>query len=128
MKIRYSPSTGTFYPYDIAYATIPADVMDVADAEYHRAQTRKPGETFSFDAAGTLAFVLAPAVNPNDAINAQIAAMEAAVFLNRGSRELQMRQIEQAASGNPIALAAQPYYVKLKALDDQIRALRAQIK
>jgi hypothetical protein len=54
--------------------------------------------------------------------------------MNRGSRELAMRQIEEraqadATANNTVAqiLDAQPFYVKLKALDDQISALRIQL-
>ena len=75
-------------------------------------------------------------VDPNIAIQAQIDALEAATYLNRGSRELQLRLMEREAvdlaeANNVTAaqvLAVQPYYVKLKALDDQIRALRGQLK
>ena len=66
--------------------------------------------------------------NPNDAINAQIAALEARAYLNRGSRELEMRQIEKELNNDAALLSKQPYYMRLKWLDDQIRALRAQLK
>ena len=73
----------------------------------------------------------APSVN----IGAQIANLEASVYLNRGSRELELRLMEREAAAQAIApatpadlLAVQPYYRKLKALDDQIKALRANLK
>jgi hypothetical protein len=70
-------------------------------------------------------------------ILAQIAQLERETMLNRGSRELEMRLIEREAatvaadSGGTVTpqqvLAAQPYYVKLAALNSQIAALRGQL-
>lgn len=72
----------------------------------------------------------APYISPQD----QIAALEAQYYINRGSRELELRLMEREAfnmateghSAEDI-LADQPYYIKLKALDDAIKELRAQI-
>lgn len=72
--------------------------------------------------------------DPKIAIQQQIDTLETQSLMNRGSRELAMRQIEQQAQIEATAentadaiLAAQPFYVKLKALDDQISALRVQL-
>lgn len=56
-------------------------------------------------------------------------------YLNRGARELQLRLMEKegaelaAARGltKEQVLAATPYYVRLKALDEEIKALRVQL-
>jgi hypothetical protein len=73
-------------------------------------------------------------------IQSQIDELERNAMENRGSRELHLREMEReaaaeaAAASTPDApvtadqvLAQVPYYVKLKALDDQISALRAQL-
>lgn len=87
-----------------------------------------------------------PKPTPQPTIEEQKAALLAKIdFLernsmeNRGARELHLAEMERAAQAqaealstpeNPITaadvLAQVPYYVKLKALDDEIRALRNQ--
>ncbi len=54
MKIRYSATTGTFYPYDVDYPVLPDDLIDVEESDQTRVLSRSPGETFSFDADGML--------------------------------------------------------------------------
>lgn len=66
---------------------------------------------------------------------AQIDQLERDSLLNRGSRELELRLMEKeavdlaAAAGVTVEayLATVPYYVRLKTLNDQITALRAQL-
>lgn len=48
MNIRYSKSTGNFYPYTEDYATLPDDITDVDYADFERAMARQPGQTFAF--------------------------------------------------------------------------------
>lgn len=48
MKIRYSKTTGTFYPLDIEYKNLPADLVEVPIEDYHRAMARPAGHTFDF--------------------------------------------------------------------------------
>lgn len=69
------------------------------------------------------------------AIQDQIDDLERNALENRGARELHLRLMEQEAVSLASAagvttdeyLATVPYYVKLKALDDQITELRAQL-
>lgn len=61
MNIRYAKSTGNFYPYTEDYATLPADIIDVAYADFERAMARQPGQTFSFK-RGKLVIADAPPV------------------------------------------------------------------
>jgi translation elongation factor EF-Ts len=68
------------------------------------------------------------------AIETEIAALESGSIMNRGAREMAMRQIEERAQLDATAentadqiLAMQPFYVKLKQVDDQISALRVQL-
>lgn len=80
--------------------------------------------------------------NPNEAIDAQIEAIERETMVPRVLRELALVQMEDLATrkaaawneANPNSppytaatyLAVNSAYVKTKAVDDQIRALRAQ--
>lgn len=73
--------------------------------------------------------------NPNVAINAQIASLEASSMLNRGSREMEIYLIEKEAREYSttygltmeVVLSGNSYYPKLKALDASAAALRAQL-
>lgn len=44
-KTRFSKLTGCFYPLDIAYASLPADVIEVPISEFDTAMSRKSGDT-----------------------------------------------------------------------------------
>lgn len=76
------------------------------------------------------------APDQNQATISKIDSLERESMLNRGSRELELFLMEDraaqvaAAKGYPVeaVLGANVYYVKLKALDEQIGALREQIK
>lgn len=43
--MRFAKSTGCFYPETENYPTLPADIIDVPQADYEAATARKPGET-----------------------------------------------------------------------------------
>ncbi len=112
MKIRYSTTTKTFYPYDIDYPVVPADVIDVEFEDHLRALAREVGETFSFDADGVLTIHAAPPPNPNDEILAQIAQIEATVTPRR------MREATLNIAGAAAWLAT---------VNTQIATLRARL-
>ena len=69
-----------------------------------------------------------PVINPNAAINAQITAIETATQVPRVLREFMMRVTEKDAVATAGNLALDVAYQRVKAVDDQIRALRAQLK
>jgi hypothetical protein len=49
MKTRYSPVTGSFYPFDIDYGEdLPPDVIEVSQEDYHQAMSRPDGYLFKF--------------------------------------------------------------------------------
>lgn len=77
MKIRYSASTGAFYPYDIDYPSLPDDVQHVDGADYQKAMARAPGETFDFDASGALTIYPAPVESQADALARALSAVRA---------------------------------------------------
>ncbi|HWT40970.1 MAG TPA: hypothetical protein VN081_06955 [Dongiaceae bacterium] len=75
-----------------------------------------------------------PYIDTRAEIQAQIDQLERESLMNRGSRELAMRQIEERAQLDATAentaeqiLAAQPFYARLKQVDDQVSALRVQL-
>ncbi|PTR06461.1 MULTISPECIES: hypothetical protein [unclassified Novosphingobium] len=45
--MKFSPSTGNFYPDDIDYPTLPSDLVEVDEAEYAKAMARAPDENFT---------------------------------------------------------------------------------
>lgn len=42
--MRFSKSTGCFYPEDVAYRELPADLIDVPQEDFHSAMARAPGD------------------------------------------------------------------------------------
>lgn len=68
--IRFSQTTGTFYPYDIDYKNVPADVIDVPLAQFKLAMSRKPGETFTIENAAAVIHA-APAIDVAPAMRAK---------------------------------------------------------
>lgn len=69
MKTRYSPTTGTFYPYSEAYPDLPADLQDVDMSDFQAAMARPPGHTFYFDNG---ALVIAPPAHASYAAHAAV--------------------------------------------------------
>ncbi|WFR81410.1 hypothetical protein P9875_09690 [Janthinobacterium rivuli] len=62
MPVRYSPSTGFFYPVNIKYQDIPSDVFEVSEADHLAAHTaRASGGSFKF-VKGALRITPAPAI------------------------------------------------------------------
>lgn len=49
MTIRYSYSTGNFYPHYIEYPHLPDDLIEVDDDNYAAAMGRPAGHTFQFE-------------------------------------------------------------------------------
>ena len=45
--MKFSSSTGCFYPSSIAYPSLPADLIDCTQAEYDAAMSRTPGSTLT---------------------------------------------------------------------------------
>lgn len=62
--MKFSKSTGCFYPEDIAYASIPADAINVTQAEFDAAMQRPLGSTLDVQ-GGKL--VIVPVVPPTPA-------------------------------------------------------------
>jgi len=60
----------------------------------------------------------------NASINAQIAGLEQATLMPRATREFMLTFFAATASSQGVDPMTSPAYVKVKALDDQIAALR----
>ena len=49
MNTRFSPTTGNFYPFNLAYPNgLPADVIEVSDDDFTAVLQRPPGHSFAF--------------------------------------------------------------------------------
>ena len=49
MNTRFSPTTGNFYPFNLAYPNgLPADVIEVSDDDFTAVLQRQPGHSFAF--------------------------------------------------------------------------------
>lgn len=66
MNIRYSKATGAFYPLEIEYKDLPADIQEVALTDYEKAMARPVGHSFAFDASGKLTITPPPAPSIED--------------------------------------------------------------
>ena len=71
------------------------------------------------------AIASAPQPDPKDAIRAQIVALEREQLLPRATREFMLMFMEANAPAE--VLAVNPGYQAVKAFDEQIKALRAQL-
>jgi hypothetical protein len=107
--MRYSEITGCFYPDDINYANLPSDLINVTDEEYAAAMARPVGYTIEVVDGAMTAAPPAAASAYQQAL-AQITDLE---------RTVTPRRLREAALGTDDGW--------LKALDDQIAALRATI-
>lgn len=45
--MRFSKTTGCFYPEDIAYSDLPADLIDVPQEDFNTAMSRSPGDSLN---------------------------------------------------------------------------------
>ncbi|NYH21375.1 phage tail assembly chaperone [Paraburkholderia bryophila] len=52
--MKFSPSMGSGYPEDVEYAELPADLIEVSDADWQSAMARPAGYTFTFSKDGVL--------------------------------------------------------------------------
>jgi|SRR5438067_881600 len=76
MNIRYSPSTGAFYPLDIDYGkNLPADIIAVSQSDFNVAMARPINHTFQFNASGTLVLTPPPALTLDQIKAAKLAEM-----------------------------------------------------
>lgn len=86
MHIRFSKTTGTFYPYSENYApgSIPGDAIDVPIEAYHAAMARPTGHTFDF-IDGELVIVAPPALTLDELKAAKNAEINAARLKANGT-------------------------------------------
>jgi hypothetical protein len=107
--MRYSQTTGCFYPDDINYSSMPPDLVTVKDEEYAAAMTRPTGYTIEV-IGGTLSVAAPAPASASEQALAQIADLE---------RTVTPRRMREAALGIDNGW--------LKAVDDQIALLRASL-
>jgi hypothetical protein len=75
-----------------------------------------------------------PVVDPNAVIQAHIDEIERATLMNRGAREGWITLIQEKATSMGLTeealldpVSGNPFYIKLREVDEQIRALRGQL-
>lgn len=61
--MKYSPSNHCFYPASIDYPSLPEDLVEVPDADYHLAAGRMPGEDYEV-VDGRVQIIPAPEPGP----------------------------------------------------------------
>ena len=72
MSLRYSNTTGNFYPDSESYSKLPNDAIVVSQEDMSRALNRSPELNFKFSKDGTLSFY------PNPAAVVDVSAIERA--------------------------------------------------
>lgn len=75
--MKYAPSTGCFYPDDIAYATIPPDAIDVTQDDFDATMAAQPGAVRTV-VDGKLVISAPPPPSLTDVKAAKIAELMAA--------------------------------------------------
>lgn len=109
--IRYSPTTGAFYPLGISYGSgLPSDVVEISVDDHAAVLAARAagGSTTFFD--GKFTILAPPAPTARQTAITQIAELEATVT---------QRRLREAALGTDNGW--------LKAIDAQIAALRATL-
>jgi hypothetical protein len=76
--MKYSKTTGCFYPEEIQYSALPTDLIEVTKAEHREALSRGPSETLDV-VDGKLVIVPAPTQTPEQALQSAKAAAIAAI-------------------------------------------------
>lgn len=118
--IRYSKSAHAFYPYDIAFESLPSDLVDIEESEYLKAASRvqgDPGESFEVSGDGIVTVIPArplteneKSYSVNESILMQIAAIERA---------------KQPRAVRDFILMGEK--TQLQAIDAEVTALRAKL-
>ena len=78
MIMRFSQTTGCFYPEDQDYASLPDDLVTVTQADYDQAMARQPGETLQL-VDGVVVVIPVPAPTPADRLAANAVSLIDAV-------------------------------------------------
>lgn len=110
--MRFSKSTGCFYPESEQYAVLPDDIITVPEADYDAAMAREPGDTLDVIRGRV---VVVPRLAPTDAdVAAQV----------RADRDARMRAFEWRYERHARETRlAQPTTDKLADLDAHMQAL-----
>ncbi len=126
--MKFSKTTGCFYPEDIHYPSLPADLIDVRDDEFKVAMARTNGATLDV-VGGKL--VIVPAPTPTQAellVQAQADAQARIVVYAQDKRQL------IAGTSDAIEIAGWPNKLRIaqainagSATDAEIAAFQAEI-
>lgn len=75
--MRFAKSTGCFYPYDVEYKSLPADIIAVPQSDFDAAMARSPGDTLDV-IGGRVVVVPKPAPTLADEQAAKLAGLSSA--------------------------------------------------
>ena len=121
MPYDYSPSTGCFYPRDIAYAEIPADAIEATDDQFAAAMARGPDDTLVVvDGAVTVIPYTGPTLDQAKAT--QIAVLNAA-FRNASTAPVAFTTAAGATANFPQTDLAKAYLGQCIAAGEKAWAL-----
>lgn len=108
--MRYSPSTGCFYPESLHYAkdSLPADIIEVSQKDFEAAMNRPHDTTFTFTKGGKLK--LSPIKHKPEEVAGEHLKGKALLSLTK-SDVVVLRYLE---CGLPVPLAWQEYRTQLR--------------
>ncbi len=75
--MKFSKSTGCFYPDDIEYTAVPSDLIDIPQEDFDAAMARSPGDALDV-VSGRVVVVPKPAPTLADEQSSQLAVLSAA--------------------------------------------------
>lgn len=94
-KIRYSKTTGSFYPIELKYSDLPVDIIDVAFEDFEKAMNRPEDTVFWFDSNNNLV-IIQKTVSRQEVINDMVANIQS--YLDKKAQEFGYDNIYSAIS------------------------------
>lgn len=128
MVMKYSPSKKGFYLEAVHGAAMPTDCIALSDTQYAELILGiEAGRVVHVNDAGEIVLTDAPPAQPKENVLMQISVLEQSQALPRITRELLLAQFAYTAAQQGVDAMGNIAYAKLKAFDQQIAALRAQL-
>lgn len=81
--MRFSPSTGCFYPESLTYDAVPEDLIEVSDEQYAAAMDRGPRDSLTVQDGALMITPYVPSID--DAMAAKIDELSAAYWATIGA-------------------------------------------
>ena len=81
INMRYSKTTGCFYPEDIFYKDLPDDIETVEQSEYDKAMARQPDERFEIISGKCVISKIPPVILTVEQQNAIVNQLRQAAYI-----------------------------------------------